>query len=282
MSQDQKSSKGAWTFFALTFGLSWLFWVPAALWGQDYTSSAWLIPFMLGGFGPSTAGIIMVYRSSDEAQLRSFWRRLLEWRRISAGWYLLILLIFPASFATAFLLNVLLEGSKPELETLAQIAGNPLMLVGMIVLGIVTGPLSEELGWRGYALDQLQVRRSPLLSTLIVTPFWWAWHLPLFFIEGTTQHEWGFGTPSFWLFMAGIAPLSILLTWAYNSNKRSTLAAVLTHFTYNFTLGLAQPFSPMVYFWHVVAISIAALVVVLIDGARALRSTGATIRTGGG
>jgi hypothetical protein len=30
-------------------------------WGRDYASSAWLIPFMVGGFGPSVAGIIMIY-----------------------------------------------------------------------------------------------------------------------------------------------------------------------------------------------------------------------------
>jgi membrane protease YdiL (CAAX protease family) len=101
------------------------------------------------------------------------------------------------------------------------------MVVGMVVIGIITGPSSEELGWRGFALERLQSRWLPLVSGLILAPLWWGWHLPLFFVSGTTQYAWGFGTPSFWLFLMGIVPLSILLTWVYNHDGRSILAAVL-------------------------------------------------------
>jgi membrane protease YdiL (CAAX protease family) len=62
-------------------------------------------------------------------------------------------------------------------------------------------------------------------------------------MSGTTQYTWGFGTPSFWLFLIGTGPLSVLLTWVYKENDRSILAAVLLHFTYNFTLGLVQTLS---------------------------------------
>jgi hypothetical protein len=34
-----------------------------------------------------------------------------------------------------------------------------------------------------------------------------------------------------------------LLTWVYNCNGRSILAATLPHFKYNFTEGLVYPFS---------------------------------------
>jgi membrane protease YdiL (CAAX protease family) len=41
------------------------------------------------------------------------------------------------------------------------------------------GPLGEEPGWRGYALPQLQITRSPLASGLVLGVLVALWHLPL-------------------------------------------------------------------------------------------------------
>jgi membrane protease YdiL (CAAX protease family) len=268
MSMNDRTGRAVWVFFALTYVVSWLFWIPAALFGQDFTSSAWAIPYLLGGFGPSVAGVIMVYRTAGEEERRDFWQRVIDFRRISAGWYLFIALIFPALFAASVGLGRLLGAPSPGFDALTQVAANPLALVGLVVIGILGGPLSEELGWRGFALDRLQKRWSPLASSLIVAPFWWAWHLPLFFMSGTTQHAWGFGTLAFWLFLIGIVPLSILHTWVYNRNDRSTLAAILLHFAYNFTLGLVYPFSLTVNLLQVVSLLVTAISIVVADRAR--------------
>jgi membrane protease YdiL (CAAX protease family) len=216
---------------------------------------------MLGGSGPSIAGIIMIHWNTSREARRDFWKRVIDFRRISLGWYLFIFLIFPALYTISFLLNTLAGNPAPEFETLTQIGANPLVLVGTVVIGIVAGPLSEELGWRGFALDRLQARWSPLITNLILAFFWWAWHLPLFFIHGTIQNEWGFGTLSFWLFLVGIIPLSMLTNWAYNRNGRSILAAILLHFTYNFVLALVFPFSVFVYFLLTVMLIITALII---------------------
>jgi membrane protease YdiL (CAAX protease family) len=259
VAQRQSTRRDLATFLALTYGLTWLFWVPTAVFGRNVTGSFWLVPFMLGGFGPSAAGILMVYRGKDRAGRRAFWNRVVDVRRISLGWYGLILLVFPASFVVVFLVDAWLGHPLPELETWSRIAANPLMLVGMSIGGIITGPLSEELGWRGFALDRLQAGWTPFVSSLTLALFWWGWHLPLFFISGTTHAEWGIGTPSFWLFLAATGPLSILLTWVYNQNSRSILAAVLLHFTYNLTLNLVHPMSVRVHALHVVSLGVAAM-----------------------
>ncbi len=128
---------------------------------------------------------------------REFWRRLSEFRRIPCVIYLLILLIFPAVYILSLLVHRILGGELPGLETLSMHADQPTALIGMVLLGIFTGPLSKELGWRGYGLDILQARFSPLLSSLILALFWWAWHLPLFFMTGTTHQIWGFGSYEF-------------------------------------------------------------------------------------
>ena len=97
-----------WSFFTLTFGLSWLCWVPAAISGQDVNASAWSILFILGGFGPSVAGVIMFYRNRNKEDRRYFWKRVFGFTRISSGWYLFIFLIFPVLLAINISLNGLL------------------------------------------------------------------------------------------------------------------------------------------------------------------------------
>ena len=246
-------------FIVLTYLISWLFWIPVALSGQDVNETILLIPFVLGGFGPSIAGIIMVYRNRDKKGRRDFWKSIVDLKRISTKWYLFIFLIFPASFAILFGINSLLGNPLPEFERMAQIGSNPLFLIGIVITGILTGPLSEELGWRGFALDRLQARSSPLISSLILAPFWWAWHLPLFFIQGTTQYKWGVGTPDFWLFMIAIVPLTILLTWVYNHNNKSILAAIFLHFMYNFTLGMVSPLPENINFFPAILLCAIAI-----------------------
>lgn len=116
--------------------------------------------------------------------------------------------------------------------------------------------------------DQLQKKWSPLFSSLILAPFWWAWHLPLFFMSGTTHYNWGVGTTHFWLFLAGAFPLSILLAWVYNHNDRSILAAVLLHFMANFTLSLVHPMSELMHVNYTLMLVIAGLSVARFFGRR--------------
>jgi len=251
---SQSVSKIFWTFILLTYVISWLFWVPLALSGKDVNGTTLLIPFALGGFGPSIAGIIMVYQNKDKQRRCDFWKRVIDFKRISTGWYLFIFLVFPILYIVLFSLYSLLGNPLPPFERLSQVAANPLLLIGIVIAGILTGPLSEELGWRGYALDRLQARWSPLVASLVLAPFWWAWHLPLFFVRGTTQYKWGIGTPDFWYFMIAIVPLTITLTWVYNHNQRSILGAVLLHFMYNFSLGMVYPLSQNANLLHVILI----------------------------
>jgi len=210
----------------------------------------------------------MVYRTQDRGARRDFWRRVVGFHRISTPWYLLIFFIFPVVLAIGFLLYSVLGNPLPEFETLAQIASNPASLMGLVIIGIVGGALSEELGWRGFAMDMLHDRWPPLKSSLLIAPFWFGWHLPLFFMEGTTQSAWGIGTLSFWLFVVTIVPLSILFTWAYAQNRRSILAPILLHFAYNFTLSLVYPLPRTVNLLHTTGLLIAAAAVVLFADSR--------------
>ena len=51
----------------------------------------------------------------------------------------------------------------------------------------------------------------------------------------------------FWGFLLNVIALSLLMTWTYRQNGASILSAILLHFFFNLTLGLALPFSENVF-----------------------------------
>jgi membrane protease YdiL (CAAX protease family) len=113
---------------------------------------------------------------------------------------------------------------------------SPWLAVGNFVLfSLLTGPVSEEFGWRGYALRRLQINRSTLKASLLVGLLWGFWHTG----------------PDFWRilfqgnFMAflyplamtmGTLPLSIIFSWMYNNTRSSLLPPMLFHASFNATL----------------------------------------------
>jgi membrane protease YdiL (CAAX protease family) len=165
---------------------------------------------------------------------RDFWRRVVDFRRIPLTWYGVIFLYAPLKSGLAAVIDVLLGGEGIAPENVTRLVEQPLLILPTLIFWLFFGPIPEEPGWRGYALDGLQARRSALSSSLIVGAVWSVWHLPLFFIQGTWQaEEVGLGTQRFWFFMLTILFESVLYTWIYNHTGRSTLAAILFHFMGN-------------------------------------------------
>jgi hypothetical protein len=105
-----------------------------------------------------------------------------------------------------------------------------------MAIGLVTGPLGEELGWRGFALPRLQERTGPLAGSLILGVLWAAWHLPLFFIP-----EWtGSIDPAVLMlaYFSWVVPFAVFMTWVFNHTKGSLITATLLHTALNAAIGL--------------------------------------------
>ncbi len=143
----------------------------------------------------------------------------------------MILLLVPVLNGLALLLGVLAGDAVPAFERAAEFAADPVSLLPYAVFMVIFGPLPEELGWRGYALDGLQARWNALWASLILGFFWAVWHVPMFVMVGTYQAELGVLTLPFWEFMFGATVVSVLYTWIYNNTGRSILGAVLFHFS---------------------------------------------------
>lgn len=223
-----------WKFFGLTFLLTWACWLPAGLLSYGQYGLLSQILHYAGGVMPTLVALLLLYLCGNHQERRDYWRRLLDFKRINRVWYAVILLTVPILTTTGIVLDRILGGTGAELEAAANFIPDPLSLIPFAVSMLLFGPLPEEMAWRGYALDGLQAGWNALTASLILGIAWTLWHLPLFLIEGSYQHGLGVGTPWFWLYMLDKVPQSILMTWIYNNNRRSTLSAVLFHFMVNF------------------------------------------------
>lgn len=223
-----------WLFLGLTLGLTWpVEFLAAAI---DESVPSWGVTTLhyLGGIMPLAVAAGLTHLKHDRPFQRDFWQRIIDFRRISLGWYAVILLYTPVKSGLAALIDILLGGQGIEPETLSHFAEQPLLVVPTLLFWLLFGPVPEEPGWRGYALDGLQARRSALAASLVVGVAWSLWHVPLFFIEGTWQAEQvGLGTQRFWFYLFTIVIEAVLYTWIYNNTNRSTLSAILFHFMGN-------------------------------------------------
>ncbi|MFP8888516.1 CPBP family intramembrane glutamic endopeptidase [Natrialbaceae archaeon A-CW2] len=154
-------------------------------------------------------------------------------------------------------------------KRVAELAVDPVSILPYAIFMLMFGPIPEELGWRGYALDGLQARWNALGASLILGVAWAAWHAPLFFMLGTYQAGLGVLTLPFWDFMVGAILVSVLYTWIYNNTGRSVLGAVLFHFSGNFS-GELVPHGPIGGLLPVVLTLLVVVVVVLVYGPKTL------------
>lgn len=242
MSPIVPARSGAWLFFGLAFGWTWLFWILAAILNISAQAPSGRVLVVGGLLGPMLAGIGLASLGGESR--RDYWKRVVDGRRIPACWLAAILLFAPCLMALAILVDVA-AGNE---ATLAAITGRaapfvaaPWTLAPFLLRVLVYGPLPEELGWRGYALDRLQAAHEPLAASLILGAVWAAWHLPLFFIRDMNPHySHGVGSAWFWLFMAQVVAAAVVYSFVFNNTGRSTLAAIIFHFMSNMTVELTN------------------------------------------
>lgn len=223
--QSEKSLGPWWHFFALTFALSWLSWLPGALVANNIWASSHLFVSIAeigkwgGGVGPSIAAIIFVACSGGWGSVRKLLGRAFHVR--VRRWYVPIFLIVPAAVVIAHFLNKMSGGAFPRTSLLS----NPVMIPVLFAVFLVL-QAGEEYGWRGYGLERLQESRSALSSSLIVGGFWALWHIPMFYIPGFGLNE---SQVPFGQYAITLVCASILITWIQNNTGGSLFPAFVIH-----------------------------------------------------
>ncbi|MCZ8535299.1 CPBP family intramembrane glutamic endopeptidase [Psychrobacillus psychrodurans] len=108
------------------------------------------------------------------------------------------------------------------------------MLVYFFFKNLLSGPLGEEIGWRGFAQIELQKKHSPLKASIILGFWWGIWHLPIWFTTGYV----GIDLIKYMLFfMISIQSTTIIMTVFYNLNQ-NLIVPIIIHQFFNFFIGI--------------------------------------------
>lgn len=230
-----KQTRNLLIFFVVTFVWTWAFYIPIVAGGHNPYEMPWMILLIFGGMGPSVIGVLMVLFTLDKEARRDFWRRCFSFKRIGGRWWAIIPLLFPILYSLSIFIDMTMGGSLPEMTQLRSLIAEPLMIPLAAFISFMSGPWSEEFGWRGYALDRIISPFGLLAGTISLGLLWGVWHLPLFFMPATWHGQIGFGLTGFWMFMLRSVGLALLMTWVYLNTDRSILSGMFMHFTSNFT-----------------------------------------------
>jgi len=277
-----------WLFFASVYILSGLLWAPVVLSGRGIATPINKVLVVLVAFTPSVAGIVFTYLSKDRAARSDFWRRVFRWPRGHTWMAIAALSLLPILEIVCMVLPGLWGEPLPPLGYAFQVLRDWKMLLQFLAVEFFLGAVSEELGWRGYALDELQSRWSALKSSLVLGFIWAIWHTPAFLVPGLSQYEWGgiFSWP-YVAFILAVTAASTLHTWAYNNTGRSILVAgILMHFLKNaaviFMAGIFDQFAVSRGYWIVlpaVYILVVAVIVAIWGPETLARQPGARAGT---
>jgi len=145
------------------------------------------------------------------------------------GYYLLALVLFPAIWLLGNVLSRALGMEAPLSRYPVDVK-----LLGMMILSflynICYSALSEEPGWRGFALPRLQAKFNPLVSSLILGVLWAVWHAPGRFggIEAKSLSD----TLVEWVLILWV---TVIFTWLFNRTQGSILVTALLHPAMNAT-----------------------------------------------
>lgn len=133
---------------------------------------------------PTLAAFVVIAIAYGPGGLRAWAARLAPWRGISWQRGVTIWLLYLAVFVAAVGIYFSYLASTGDTQTIAAIVerigpGFPTVVAGFAIMILLSsGPLLEEMGWRGFLLPLLLHRMSPLAASVLIGVLWSLWHLP--------------------------------------------------------------------------------------------------------
>lgn len=230
MKKNHMSTKYLVLFFALTLAWTWICGFIPVVFGFTSTGAGTFI-FYFGGGAPSVVALFLVFLTYPKDKIKDYFRRCISFRQMGWKWPLLTFAIFAfLSFISIAAGVGLLGYEMPTMDYIRAVAANPFNIFLVLLLSLISGPLNEEFGWRGYALDSLLVRFGFLKGSLILGFFWAIWHLPWYFTPGQAQYNLLKDSPFHALmFIPSVMMLSVFVSFIYVKTDRSILAGALVH-----------------------------------------------------
>lgn len=211
-------------FYSFTFAISWSAWfLMARVYQGGQLTPVVYLASTVGALGPLLALVILEKLSQKAISVKQILGQS-RLRGAKTGWFL------PAIFA----LPVITLVGNGGYFLLGQEAAFRLINPGPATLGVwvwpvmivhfsvslITSPLFEEPGWRGFALGILQARFGRNVGSLGVGLLWWLWHQPMNLTFGLE--------PTFYGAVSMVA-LSFMIDSLFNLSAHNLFTALLAH-----------------------------------------------------
>jgi uncharacterized protein len=228
-----KSLKESLIYIVIVLGLSYfVLWGPIAFFnlqaanmieGKIYNPIAFAA-FILGGFIPSFAGLLLTRIYDGKKSFTNILRSSINFRIGKRTYFTIIL----TNILLGFFLILLYTSTGQKF-----VFSNFIKQLPSLIPLIIAGPLSEEYGWRGFLQKRFNTICSPVIAALITGIIWSLWHLPLFYMSGTSQHD--FNIP-FLQFLISITSISLAYNYVLIKSNGMVFTAILFHWLNTYIL----------------------------------------------
>ena len=132
-------------------------------------------------------------------------------------------------FVSVLLLSVILHKQLGNLID-SNFGAYPLLLLGHLI----SGPIGEELGWRGYFFAKENEKRGVLKGSLLTALVWGLWHAPLWAMNGYGPLELIVYSLAF---MVAFTGFNLLVCHIYATHK-NLIYPIIVHLMFNFLSGI--------------------------------------------
>lgn len=267
MSKVKKPKNSLLKFFLLTY---LIFWVLFAITGATIMLKApkaiqSIMPIICA-WSPTFAFLLMFKKIYPNLMLKEYIKQQFNARlKISLLTVIIFIQTFiflAVSFSYSFVNNI-------SVTTVITSSAS------IIVLGffnqLIRGPLGEEIGWRGYALNEMQKKFSPAVSAVIIGVIWGLWHTPLWVV---TSGYSGLDLVKYMaLFLISIIAVSVMITTFYNLNK-NLMIPILIHQLLNFLSSLINTDTLQALYYMAPLYVITAIVLLVVNPKKVLYGAG--------
>jgi uncharacterized protein len=227
---------------------SWIIWLPfvlegLGLWQLGLSPAVTMPAIIVGAFGPAVGAFYSIKTLDGKEKLRSFIKSFFSLR---FGWK-----VWVAIFGVIGFIHIV-SWYIPELlgyERLPSLLPGVYIFPAYWLVMVLFGGGQEEIGWRGYILPFLESRYGLWTGNIILGVIWAVWHVPLWFIPGSSQVFLPFTA-----FVIGCVGLSFFFSWVIKFSGGRPLSALVVHGTFNafiplFPTIIMEPGVTQVRFW---------------------------------
>lgn len=250
-------------YFIVTFCWSWAIWIAAAILcnagvlGDQATDKVIKTAVLVvGAFGPLVGAFAAVRAEKNKGVVGLYLKRFLSFN-IGFKAFIFPLLILGGTTLLAWFLPSLFGYQK-----ISMLLPSAWVFVPYLIAMMLFGGGQEEFGWRGYALPKLEENLGYWKANILLGTIWAVWHLPLWFIPGTSQQLMHFVG-----FMMLTIGYSFLFSWFRKLAGEKPFSGIYVHGLANAFIPLfpilnMQPGAPQPAFWIWVSLTLFSGIVV--------------------